>query len=198
MGGATGSAGAGSAGGSSGSVIQDPPLSPLSGEAPLSPLAGQGGFIQEQMDNITQTMSILQDMVQNIATENSSAIGAGATSGTSIIQNLTGGNASAIGQGGSSGGTLATSNIAPTQIGLPFGGNALVPNLNNIIDSLTSQGQQLVNEGTTQNSIDQGNYQQYLEHCTNLLDMLTNITNMQTETNTNIIQNMDGGGNPSR
>jgi hypothetical protein len=169
-GGSSASAGASAGVGSAGAG------SPLSGEGPLSPLAGQGGFVQEQMSNVTQTMSILQDMVQNFVAGNSSAISAGA----------------------SSGGTLANSNIAPTQIGLPFGGHAPVPTLNNIIDALTSQGQQLVNQGTNQNSIDQGNYQQYLENCTNLLDMLTNITNTQHETNTNIIQNIDGGGNPSR
>jgi hypothetical protein len=120
-GGSSASAGASAGVGSAGAG------SPLSGEGPLSPLAGQGGFVQEQMSNVTQTMSILQDMVQNLAAGNSSAISAGA----------------------SSGGTLANSNIAPTQIGLPFGGHAPVPTLNNIIDSLTSQGQQLVNQGTT-------------------------------------------------
>jgi hypothetical protein len=164
-----GSTGAGSAGGTGssggGSVIQDHPISPLSGEAPLSPLAGQGGFVLEQMDNITQTMSILQDIVQNLTQENSSAIGAGASSGSS----------------------LADSNIAPTQIGLPFGGHVPVPTLNDIIDSLASQGQQLTNEGTTQGSIDQDNYQQYLENTTNLLDMITQIQNAQSESNVHTI-----------
>jgi hypothetical protein len=172
--------------------------SPLSGEAPLSPLDGQGALIGEQVSNITQSMSIVQDLYQTLAGGNMSAISAIASGASTTIQILPGGNTSAVGADVSSGDRPSTSNSSDYHY-QTHGGLMLPPNqdVKPLFDTLMSQGQQLVNEGTTQNSIDQGSCQQYLENCTNMLDMLTNIVNTQQQTNLNIIQNIDGGGNPA-
>jgi hypothetical protein len=156
-------------------------------------MAGQSGFVQEQMSNVTQTMSILQDMVQEmlgLVGQNSIHSASWLGMGSGYSGGSTGNSAGGVAVGASTGSNVANSNIAPTQTGVPFGGSIVVDTVDSLMNSLTSQGQQLVNEGTTQNSINQDNYQQYLEGCTNLLDAVNNIVHTQNDTNTSAALNL--------
>jgi hypothetical protein len=175
-----GGGGSGSGSGSGGSVIQEQPISPLSGETALTQLSPginnidhsvsilQNDYcnspIGENLNDIKQTIHDLRRTAQELRAEldpkakyNEDGIWQGEGPAPSFYNNM---------------GYILLHGVTDS-----------LDKINPLIDTLGTQGQQLMNEVNTQNSASDNSMQNNMEQFTELTNLITNIMQAQQSAN---------------
>jgi hypothetical protein len=128
-------------------------------------------YLQEWTDNIMHSMNILQDWQQSLS-QVTSLSDYGSLMNT-MVETI-----------------LHMPSLVPTTVaGAATGAlvaTGVTPDIGPVIEQLINQAQQLTSQDSTQSSLNQDSYQGYLEQVTNLCET---ITNAQTSTNVDIVQN---------